>query len=65
MTPKEKAIELVHKYWNEVTYKDEEYEPNSQAIDGALICVNELLSSMGSDRGYSWWVEVKQEIEKL
>lgn len=26
---------------------------------------NEVLGYMGADRGYSFWVEVKQELEKI
>lgn len=61
MTPKEKAEELVDKYDNTLTY----LESKSKAKECALICCNEVLGYMGSDRGYSFWVEVKQEIEKL
>ncbi len=35
------------------------------AKESALICCNEVLGYMGADRGYSFWQEVKQEIEKL
>jgi len=59
MTPKEKAIELVNRYL--------------QVYDGrvivakkcALICCDEVLGYMGADRGTAFWIEVKQEIEKL
>jgi len=30
----------------------------------AIETCNEVLGFMGADRGYSFWVEVKQEIEK-
>ena len=34
-------------------------------IKCALICCNEVLGYMGADRGYEFWTNVKQEIEKL
>lgn len=58
MTPEEKARELFNLYLN-VGMGD------GWAKDCALICCNEVLGYMGADRGYSFWVEVKQEIEKL
>ena len=59
MTPKEKAEELVNKYWNDIP--DTFFE---EAIQCALIAVDELIKEVNhSDVGY--WKEVKQEIEKL
>jgi hypothetical protein len=31
----------------------------------AIETCNEVLGFMGADRGYSFWVEVKQELEKI
>jgi len=31
----------------------------------AIETCNEILGYMGADRGYAFWVEVKQEIEKI
>jgi len=31
----------------------------------AIETCNEVLGYMGADRGYSFWVEVKQELEKI
>ena len=65
MTPKEKAEELVDKFRMNVL----DYEGCSinthKAKQCALICCNEVLGYMGADRGYEFWQEVKQEIEKL
>ena len=64
MTPKEKAVELVHKFGMENQY----YERAKQC---ALIAVDEILSmgimSHSGDwqMAKSYWEEVKQEIEKL
>ena len=64
MTPAEKAKKLVDKYYNK---SDLLYETLSfiQAKECALIAVNEVLGYMGADRGYEFWLQVKQEIEKL
>jgi len=55
MTPKEKARELFEKYTD---YSDSQKQC-------ALIAVEEILGHMGADRGYKFWTEVKQELEKL
>lgn len=60
MTPKEKAEELVNKYYA--------YQPllsKKEAKIFALICCYEVLGYMEADRGYEFWTSVKQEIEKL
>ena len=58
MTPKEKAQELVYKYW------DIENIDFINSIECALIAVDELIKQVThSDVGY--WQEVKQEIQKL
>ena len=64
MTPKEKAKELINKY-NLVVLDTALGGSNQRVKQCALICCNEILGYMGSDRGYSFWLEVKQEIEKL
>ena len=74
MTPKEKAKELVFKYQNLVTiwscYNDEPIEIKFRLKDMkecALICVNEVIDDR-SKRGkinFTYWKEVKQEINKL
>ena len=72
MTPKEKAEELVEKF------SDSNLEVNKEMWDTngkncALICVNECLHAL--DKGImdlqkciyqrKYWIEVKQEIEKI
>jgi hypothetical protein len=72
MTPKEKAEELVDKF-REYSHTDFNYTRGGYQADTqiqnakqcALICCDEVLGYMGADRGYSFWVEVKQEIEKI
>ena len=63
MTPREKAVELVHKFGMENQY----YERAKQC---ALIAVDEILNVTAGLNGWidgfqSYWTEVKQEIEKL
>ena len=67
MTPKEKAEELVEKFKNvkPVGLSDCTVIYLLGAKQCALIAVNEILGDMGADRGYAFWTEVKQEIEKL
>jgi hypothetical protein len=67
MTPQEKAIELVEKFDELLTY----LESKSKAKDCALIPVDEIVQAIRftdakSDLGYvGYWQEVKKEIEKL
>lgn len=69
MTPKEKAIEIVDKMYQSAEWgKEEDYNPLQQYQRVklcALICCEEVLGYMGSDRGTEFWQSVKQEIEKL
>ncbi len=68
MTAKEKADELWWKYYNSIEHKlSEEYSPHEKHItkELVLIALNEILGHMGADRGYTFWQEVKQEIEKI
>jgi hypothetical protein len=64
MTPKEKARELLDKYYN-----DRYYITLAQAKQCALIAVDEAIEeSYLVDKTYcrqEYWQEVKQEIEKL
>ena len=66
MTPQEKAEELVNKYYNK---SDLLYETLSfiQAKECALITVDEILkvAFYSTDEIYNFYLEVKQEIEKL
>jgi hypothetical protein len=75
MTAKEKAKELLNKYFN---YADEEYYETTpswelnknrkqNAKQCALIAVDEILNQFKwkPSSGLSYWEEVKQEINKL
>jgi hypothetical protein len=66
MKPKDKAKELVDKYYN---FGDQEFDYSKEF---ALIAVDELLNNFLSNRTtnygkerYYFWQAVKQEIEKL
>jgi hypothetical protein len=69
MTAQEKAIKLISmnelivlaETGRKLTFDERKGIAKRQAIE----CCNEVLGYMGADRGYSFWVEVKQEIEKL
>jgi hypothetical protein len=77
MTPKEKAKELVDKFYqrfplkmNVITTRGDlswEYDSWKEAKQCALIAVNEILNQFTwtPSNGSSYWQEVKQEIEKL
>ena len=70
MTPKDKAIELVHKYVNLTdgwVYGIASWEYKKKC---ALIAVDEMVHYLeivlGVDKSdFEYWQEVKQEIEKL
>ncbi len=78
MTPKEKANELVDKFYqrfplkmNVITRKGDlswEYDNWEEAKQCALIAVDEILNIKSVDRDYdlsTYWQEIKQEIENL
>jgi len=73
MTPKEKAKELVDRYWVYLRaglMYDEEAKEDAKHC--ALIAVDEVLSigimsecDWQIEHLYTYWAEVKQEIEKI
>jgi hypothetical protein len=67
MTPKEKALELVHKFLNCKDYSNSYYVIPIQedATRCALIAVDEILWMASHYVTIQYWNEVKQEIEKL
>lgn len=73
MAPQEKAIQLVNDYMDlsdEQEYDTPRYMTKEMAIQCALIAVDEIIKqnvSTPNDYGASWtyWMQVKQEIEKL
>ena len=65
MTPQEKAVELYSKYEQLGRDFTRGVSMHEFAKQCALVCCDQVLSDMGADRGYSYWTEVKAEIEKL
>ena len=67
MTPKEKAEELVDKYWN-LNDKWDNVTKHQWAKDSALIAVDEILKICVDSLGLTeldYWQDVKEEIEAL
>jgi hypothetical protein len=66
MTPKEKAEELVDKFMN-TFYRTQDFIWKSTAKQCALIAIDEILKAAfyATDEIYNYYLEVKQEIEKL
>jgi hypothetical protein len=68
ITPKEKAEKLIHYYVKELLsakYRINGIVINDLAKQCALICCDEVLGDMGADRGYEFWSQVKDELQKL
>ena len=65
ITAQEKAVELYSKYEQLGRDFTRGVSMHEFAKQCALICCDQVLSDMGADRGYSYWTEVKAEIEKL
>lgn len=75
MTPKEKAEELVNKFYNYVFNPESHKDDNLKwSKECALIAVDEIISLMikfhnrhieDNSNEIIFWEEVKQEIEKL
>lgn len=70
MIPKEKAEELIDKFYPiDGKKKMISDSRNVKAKKYALICVNEIINSVlnqvWSPVTYQYWLDVKQEIEKL
>jgi hypothetical protein len=67
MTPQQKAKELIEYFLNPGQIKLSDYSriylPTAKQY-AKKVC-SEVLGDMGADRGYAFWIEVKQEIEKL
>jgi hypothetical protein len=70
MTPKEKAKELVYKFYPSVQWKLGQENCLDRAKQCALIAVEELLKETEERDGMRvinnpYWLEVRNEIEKL
>jgi hypothetical protein len=64
MTPKEKAQELINKFYFDTSLNDID-----EAKDCSIIAVNEIIDFMSpyvnNKETYDFWDKVKQEIQKL
>ncbi len=61
MTPKEKAKEIVYKFYDEIKYME-------RAKQCAMITVDEIWAALESEKVFEqhgYWQEVKKEIENL
>ena len=68
MTPKEKAKDLVYKFYPSVQWKLGQEDCLDRAKQCALIAVDEILKILEHsipEKHTIYWQEVKQEIEKL
>ena len=73
MTPKEKAKELFDKYADEFNFDDTYRGYREQSKQCALIVADEIIHYLETVLGlddtsrdsFTYWLEVKQEIEKL
>ena len=65
MTAQEKAVELYSKYEQLGRDFTRGVSMHEFAKQCALICCDQVLSDMGADRGYSYWTEVKEEVNRL
>lgn len=76
MTPKDKAEELLNKYYDEVPYYGQGNDQKHQEAKlCALICVDEIINlpvyfqdyehGQKDESHLEFWQEVKSEIEKL
>ena len=67
MKPKEKAQELIDKFLPPVRWKMGQEDVKERAKQCALIAVDEIMDTLEKDGSWNcdYWIEVKQEIEKL
>jgi len=69
MTPIEKAMQLVNNFWLIEPLESQEGMEIQMAIECALIAVNEILNVLWhthkNEEAWRYYLEVKQEIEKL
>ena len=65
LNAQEKAVELYSKYEQLGRDFTRGVSMHEFAKQCALICCDQVLSDMGADRGYSYWTEVKEEVNRL
>jgi hypothetical protein len=68
MTPKEKAEDLVSRYKREILrgkYRIDGFVIEELAEECALIAVDEIFRNNTDESKHDYWINVKEEIEKL
>lgn len=68
MTPKEKAEDLVSRYKREILrgkYRIDGFVIEELAEECALIAVDEIFRNNIDESKHDYWINVKEEIEKL
>lgn len=79
MKPKEKAFQLINRYLDineEQEYNTPRYLTKEEAVEGALITVDEIIHNNNEINGHGdkwmyveentdYWKQVKEEIQKL
>ena len=65
MDAKEKAKELYCKYTDALNIRDLQTTANPFAKQCALIAVEEIFINNTDESKHNYWIEVKEEIEKL
>ena len=65
LTPQAKAVELYNRYFDLGRDFTRGVSMREFAKQCTLICCDQVLADMGADRGHSYWIEVKAEVEKL
>ena len=69
MTPKEKAKQLIERFYFQFPNNGSFTGINNinnrweEAIKCAIICCDEVLGYMGADRGTDFWMSVREEIQ--
>jgi hypothetical protein len=65
MTAKEKAEELVNKFYNEVRYYQRAKQCALIAVDEVVQQLTPIEKAPNNKFAFQYWQEVKQELEKL
>jgi hypothetical protein len=65
MTPKEKAKELVNKFYDEIKYMERAKKCALIAVNEIIYTVNMCIPYQNEETYVNYWQQVKIEIEKL
>jgi hypothetical protein len=64
MTPKQEAQRIFERFYNETLSHLSDYNTREDAIQSALICVEEIIEHT-EYRSRPFWKDVKQELKNL